>query len=75
MSEYTEVGKTVGRAGRGQGCIVGEMWKQQHMDQWVAGGELPLCLHMHQKRDREHEKAGRIKNEERDNFAGGGKDI
>lgn len=37
--------------------------------------ELPLCLHMHQKRDREHEKAGRIKNEERDNFAGGGKDI
>lgn len=37
LSEYTEVGKTVGRAGRGQGCIVGEMWKQQHMDQWVAG--------------------------------------
>lgn len=37
--------------------------------------ELPLCLHIHQKRDREHEEAGRIKNEERNKFAGGGKDI
>ena len=63
VSEYTEVGRTIGRVGRGQGGIVGEMWKVEEAAYGPVGSkvELLLCLHIHQKRHREHKEAGKIK--------------